>query len=96
VTSMTRTMISIICAPPIIVRIKDACPGQSTIENCMVSKPLDARCSGVENFAMEKPRSSVIPRSWLCGCLSNPAVERCELNTLAVPLAELNGEIYLD
>ncbi len=34
---------SIICAPPMIVRISDACPGQSTSVNCTLSYgvPLD-------------------------------------------------------
>mmetsp|Transcript_16263 Transcript_16263/g.65704 ORF Transcript_16263/g.65704 Transcript_16263/m.65704 type:complete len:243 (-) Transcript_16263:311-1039(-) len=35
--STTRTIMSIICAPPMIVRISDACPGQSTSVNCSSS-----------------------------------------------------------
>mmetsp|Transcript_56573 Transcript_56573/g.127657 ORF Transcript_56573/g.127657 Transcript_56573/m.127657 type:complete len:221 (-) Transcript_56573:259-921(-) len=36
-TSITNVQRSMICAPPMTVRINDACPGQSTRQNCMTS-----------------------------------------------------------
>jgi hypothetical protein len=41
--TMTSIIMSIICAPPMIVRISDACPGQSTSVNCTLSSDSPAR-----------------------------------------------------
>ena len=35
--STTSSMMSMICAPPMIVRMREACPGQSTRVNCTAS-----------------------------------------------------------
>mmetsp|Transcript_18936 Transcript_18936/g.52160 ORF Transcript_18936/g.52160 Transcript_18936/m.52160 type:complete len:260 (+) Transcript_18936:1349-2128(+) len=61
--STTSVHKSMICAPPMTVRISDACPGQSTRQNCNVSKPSSLKCSGASVENDEKPRSRVIPRS---------------------------------
>lgn len=83
VTSTTNIIISIIWAPPIIVLIRDAWPGQSTSVNCRTSYGYFFKCSGIGTRNEEKPRSSVIPRSLLWGFLSNDAVEAVELRALA-------------
>lgn len=57
--------------PPMIVRMSDACPGQST---SVIWIRLTCKCSGASIINEEKPRSSVIPRSWLWGFLSNAFV----------------------
>lgn len=54
-----------ICAPPMMVLIKDACPGQSTRVNCSSSHCSPRKLSGTLVVNEEKPRSSVIPRSLL-------------------------------
>ncbi len=41
--TMTSIIMSMICAPPMIVRIRDACPGQSTSVNCTLSSESPAR-----------------------------------------------------
>mmetsp|Transcript_25202 Transcript_25202/g.47626 ORF Transcript_25202/g.47626 Transcript_25202/m.47626 type:complete len:202 (+) Transcript_25202:1201-1806(+) len=77
VTSTTSIIMSIICAPPMIVRIREACPGQSTRVNCRFSCPPMPSFiwSGVGTVNAENPRSRVMPRSALCGCLSRAAVD---------------------
>jgi len=74
VKSMTKNIISMICAPPIIVRIKEACPGQSTKVNWRYSS-LTLKRVGVREKKAEKPKSRVIPLSCDCGFLSRLAVE---------------------
>ena len=76
-TSMTSSIRSMICAPPMIVRMSDAWPGQSTrvICICSCSEPCATRCAGTSITKEEKPRSSVMPRSLDCGLLSMDAVE---------------------
>ena len=76
VTSTTRIIMSMICAPPMIVLMRDACPGQSTRVNCKIWPGSCCRCSGMGTVNEEKPRSRVIPLSLLCGCLSRAAVDR--------------------
>ena len=71
---------SMMLAPPIIVFIKDAWPGQSTRVNWMKSRESGIECfkrnqEGMRMMKAEKPRSSVIPRAYDCGFLSNPAVD---------------------
>ena len=75
-------------APPIIVFINDACPGQSTNVNykywyasrawecCSLNQ------SGISMIKAENPRSNVIPLSFDYGFLSNPAVEAMVLMAL--------------
>ena len=64
------------CAPPMIVRMSEAWPGQSTRVICIApASSWPTSCSGNSVTNDEKPRSSVIPRSLLCGCLSKHAVE---------------------
>lgn len=70
-----------------IVRIREACPGQSTRVNCRLSyccwPPLSRRWSGRPTVNEEKPRSSVIPLSRDCGFLSKAAVDAVLLSALA-------------
>lgn len=74
-------------SPPMIVRIREACPGQSTRVNCRLSycclPPLSGRWSGISTVKEEKPRSSVIPLSRDCGFLSKAAVDAVLLSALA-------------
>ena len=75
-TSITRIIRSMICAPPMIVRMSEAWPGQSTRVICIApASSWPTSCSGSSVTNDENPRSSVIPRSLLCGCLSKHAVE---------------------
>lgn len=73
-------MISILylnwCSPPMIVRMRLACPGQSTNVNCSCSFP-DSKRTALN------PRSNVIPRSTDCGFLSKAAVLAMELSARA-------------
>lgn len=65
-----------IWAPPIIVRMSDACPGQSTRVNCKYSYLMrDSKRVGTLVKKAENPRSKVMPRSWDCGFLSRLAVD---------------------
>lgn len=75
VTSTTNSIILMICAPPMIVLISDAWPGQSTKVTCSSSYGRCCRWSGIGIAKEENPRSSVMPLSLLCGCLSIAAVE---------------------
>jgi hypothetical protein len=72
-----------ICAPPMMVRMRLACPGQSTSVTCTPSNGAPSRRAGSGAVKEEKPRSSVIPRSTLCGCLSSAAVESVVLSARA-------------
>lgn len=67
-----------ICAPPIIVFNREAWPGQSTKVNCKYYYfPFNwfINFSGIFIKNAENPKSSVIPRYWDWGFLSNAAVE---------------------
>jgi len=75
-------MRSMMCAPPMMVRTSDACPGQST----RVTWRPSTSCR------LEKPRSRVIPRLWLCGFLSKAAVDPCVLMALAAAEEEEMGK----
>ena len=85
VISIIRTIISIIWAPPIIVLIKDACPGQSTNVNCKYSYLIYlSNRVGTPVKKAENPRSNVIPLYWDCGFLSRLAVDVTSLNILQI------------
>ena len=89
-TSTTSIMTSMICAPPRTVLIRLAWPGQSTSVNWISSYGRCFRFSGTGAVKEEKPRSSVMPRSVLWGCLSSDAVEKCVDNArarLVLPLS---------
>mmetsp|Transcript_4868 Transcript_4868/g.11926 ORF Transcript_4868/g.11926 Transcript_4868/m.11926 type:complete len:328 (+) Transcript_4868:172-1155(+) len=75
VMSTTSTIMSMICTPPMMVRMSEAWPGQSTSVNCSSSYGRCCRCSGIGTENDEKPRSSVMPRSRDWGCLSSAAVD---------------------
>ena len=73
-----------ICAPPMMVRMSDACPGQSTSVYCTAScrmAPSPAASSFVLSTSptgtvnAENPRSSVMPRSRDCWDLSSEFVD---------------------
>lgn len=65
-----------IWAPPMIVRIRDACPGQSTNVNWKyLHLTLVSNSSGTLVMNEEKPKSKVIPLSLDWGLLSRLAVE---------------------
>jgi hypothetical protein len=90
VTSTTSSIRSMICAPPMMVRMSEAWPGQSTNVTCTASKGAPARCGGSGALKEEKPRSSVMPRAALCGCLSSAAVDSVVLSArarLVLPLS---------
>ena len=64
VASTTRRTRSMICAPPMMVRISEACPGQSTRVICKAWLGVDGREGGREGRRKEeKPKSRVMPRS---------------------------------
>jgi hypothetical protein len=66
VTSTTRIMRSMIWAPPMIVRMSEAWPGQSTRVNCSSSAyTLPTKRGGSGTVNDEKPKSRVIPLSLL-------------------------------
>ena len=81
-------MKSIIEAPPIIVFIRLACPGQSTKVNWIYSNPFTfSLCfsinqEGIFTTNAENPKSSVMPLSLLWGFLSKPAVDAIVLSAL--------------
>mmetsp|Transcript_23189 Transcript_23189/g.78964 ORF Transcript_23189/g.78964 Transcript_23189/m.78964 type:complete len:381 (+) Transcript_23189:820-1962(+) len=76
-TSITSSIRSMICAPPSTVRMRLAWPGQSTSVNCRPSylSDIGSSCGGRPVVKLLKPRSSVMPRTALSGCLSSAAVE---------------------
>ena len=83
VISMIRNMISMICAPPMMVRMSDACPGQSTKVNWRYSYLIYlSNLVGTLVKNAEKPRSRVIPLYWDCGFLSRLAVDVTSLKIL--------------
>ena len=83
VMSIIRNMRSIICAPPMIVRIKDAWPGQSTRVNWRYYSLISlSNLVGTRVKNAEKPRSKVMPRYWDCGFLSRLAVDVTALRIL--------------
>ncbi len=76
VTSMTSIIRSMIWAPPMMVRMREACPGQSTRVNWRFWRgKLPVSRSGIGTEKDEKPKSKVMPLSLLCGCLSSAAVD---------------------
>ena len=76
VMSTTKSMTSMIWAPPIIVLRSDPWPGQSTRVNCKYySLVLVENFYGILVRKAEKPRSRVIPLYWDWGFLSNEAVD---------------------
>lgn len=76
VISMTKSIISIIWAPPIIVFNNEAWPGQSTNVNCKYYYlAFWVNFYGILVKNAENPKSNVIPLYWLCGFLSKDAVE---------------------
>lgn len=86
--SIRSRLVQEICnSPPIIVRMSEACPGQSTRVNCRLSycfwPPLSRTWSGRSTVKEEKPRSSVIPLSRDWGFLSKAAVDAVLLSALA-------------
>ena len=81
VISITRNIISMIWAPPIMVLIKDACPGQSTKVNCRYYSLISpSNLIGTLVKKAEKPKSRVMPLSWDCGFLSRLAVDVISLS----------------
>lgn len=68
--------------PPMMVRMREACPGQSTNVNCSSPGP-GPSCGGSAVRRQEKPRSSVMPRARLCGARSKAAVEPVVLSARA-------------
>ena len=84
VMSTTNSIISMICAPPMIVRMSDECPGQSTNVNCTCEdSSVRGKCCGLGMWAHEKPKSIVMPRSRLWRLLSNAEVDEVVLNAFA-------------
>ena len=76
VMSIIRNMRSIICAPPMMVRIRDAWPGQSTRVNWRYYSLIYlSNLVGTRVKKAEKPRSKVMPRSCDWGFLSRLAVD---------------------
>ena len=88
--STTSIIRSMILAPPIMVFMRLACPGQSTRVNYKYSYCyktgfsawIARNHSGMAIINAEKPKSKVIPLSWDCGFLSKPAVEAIVLKAL--------------
>ena len=77
--------------PPIIVRIKDAWPGQSTKVSCnFCSKQDFFKCSGMSTTSELKPRSIEIPLSWDWGFLSKLAVLAVVLRAFASEVLPLS------
>ena len=80
--STTKNIKSIICAPPIIVRINEAWPGQSTNVNWKnFYLTFVYSYSGTLVINDEKPRSKVIPRYFDWGLLSKLAVDAIWVST---------------
>lgn len=83
VASITNSIRSMIWAPPMMVLISEACPGQSTNVNCKYySFTSFSSLTGSRVKKAEKPRSRVIPLSCDCGFLSRLAVEVTRLRIL--------------
>lgn len=76
VMSMTKSMMSMIWAPPMIVLSSDPWPGQSTNVNWRYYYlTLVANFYGIRVRNAENPKSRVMPRYWDWGFLSREAVE---------------------
>jgi hypothetical protein len=71
VASTTRIMRSMICAPPMMVRISEAWPGQSTSVNCTVPYPASRNSGGAGTCGRVGGRSAA--GSALCRALRRPA-----------------------
>ncbi len=82
VISTTSNIISMICAPPMIVFSNEPWPGQSTKVNCKYCSFALLNFSGILVRKAEKPRSRVMPRYWDWGFLSKDAVDVISLNIL--------------
>ena len=91
VISITRNIRSIIDAPPKIVFIKEAWPGQSTRVN-WIYLALQSGYLWDGNFVKnaENPRSRVIPLSLLWGFLSKLAVEVTLVNARTMDVFPLS------
>lgn len=80
--SITKNIRSIIWAPPIIVLIREAWPGQSTSVNCKkFCFTFVYNYAGTLVMKEEKPKSRVIPLSFDCGLLSRLAVDATWVRT---------------
>lgn len=80
--STTRNIRSMIWAPPMIVRIKEACPGQSTRVNWKYFYfTFASNYSETRVVNEEKPRSRVIPLYFDWGLLSRLAVDATWVRT---------------
>ena len=79
-----------ICVLPIMVRISDAWPGQSTSVTCTASNGAPASRAGTGAVKELKPMSSVMPRSALCGCLSSAHVDSVVLSARAMLVLPLS------
>ena len=79
-------------SPPIMVRMSEACPGQSTNVNWTVRSCGASSCSraGAATLKLLKPRSMVMPRSCDCGFLSKLAVLATELSAHASDVLPLS------
>lgn len=83
--STTKNIKSMICAPPIIVRIREACPGQSTKVNWKYFYfTFVYSYYGTRVINEEKPKSKVIPLYFDWGLLSRLAVDAICVNTLQI------------
>lgn len=83
VISIMRNMISMICAPPMIVLMREAWPGQSTRVNCRYYSFIYlSNLVGTLVKKAENPRSRVIPLSCDWGFLSRLAVDVTSLSIL--------------
>ena len=83
VISITKNIISIIWAPPMIVFNNEAWPGQSTKVNCKYYYlTFYWYLLGILIKNAENPKSRVIPLYWDWGFLSNAAVDVISLNIL--------------
>lgn len=90
VTSMTRIIVSMICAPPMMVRMRDAWPGQSTRVNCRDSCPNCCSCAGAGTYTVDTAAAAVAARGagegravWcmLSDVLPRQTQQRCVLHT---------------
>lgn len=89
--SIIKNIRSIICAPPIIVLIRSAWPGQSTNVNCKyLAYVYFSNRNGTYVKNAENPRSIVIPLYWDWGFLSRDAVDITELNILHIDVFPLS------
>lgn len=78
---MTKNIKSMIWAPPIIVRINEPCPGQSTKVNWRYFSLICYKWIGTLVKNDENPKSKVIPLYFDWGLLSRLAVEAISVKT---------------